>query len=31
MENNDKLKRIDTKSCTCYYFGYLPKVEDFDF
>ena len=31
MENNDKLKGIDIKSRTCYYFYDIIKSEDFDF
>ena len=31
MENNDKLKEIDIKSRTCYYFNNTIKTEDFDF
>ena len=31
MENNDKLKEIDIKSRTCYYFNNMIKTEDFDF
>ena len=29
MENNDKLKEIDTENCTCYYFYDIIKIEDF--
>ena len=29
MEINDKLKEIDTKYCTCYYFNDIIKLEDF--
>ena len=31
MESNDKLKEIDIKNCTCYYFDDIIKTEDFDF
>ena len=31
MESNDKLNEIDIKSRTCYYFGDLIKIDDFDF
>ena len=31
MENNDKLKEIDIKNCTCYYFDDIIKIETFDF
>ena len=31
MERNDKLKEIDIKNPTCYYFGEKTKIEDFDF
>ena len=30
MENNDKLKLIDVKNRTCYYFNDIIKIEDFD-
>ena len=30
MESNDKLKEIDIKNPTCYYFDYIIKSEDFD-
>ena len=30
MESNDKLKEIDIKNRTCYYFHDIIKVEDFD-
>ena len=30
MESNDKLKEIDIKNCTCYYFDKITKLEDFD-
>ena len=29
MESNDKLKEIDIKNSTCYYFNYMIKIEDF--
>ena len=31
MESNDKLKEIDIKNCTYYYFNNIIKIEDFDF
>ena len=31
MENNDKLKEIEIKNCTCYYFDDIIKIEAFDF
>ena len=31
MESNDKLKEIDIKNCTCYYFNNIIKIDDFDF
>ena len=31
MESNDKLKEIDIKNCTCYYFNNIITIEDFDF
>ena len=31
MEMNDKLKEIDIKNCTCYYFDDIIKIEDFNF
>ena len=31
MESNGKLKEIDIKNCTCYYFNNIIKIEDFDF
>ena len=31
MENNDKLKEIDIKNCTCYYFDDIIKIEGFWF
>ena len=31
MESNDKLKEIDIKNRTCYYFDDIIKFEDFDF
>ena len=30
MESNDKLKEIDIKNHTCYYFDNIIKIEDFD-
>ena len=30
MESNDKLKEIDVKNCTCYYFDEIIKIEDSD-
>ena len=30
MENNG-LKEIDIKYCTCYYFDHIIKIEDFHF
>ena len=30
MESNDKLKEIDNKNCTCYYFDDITEAEDFD-
>ena len=30
MESNDKLKEIDIKNRTCYYFDEIIKIEDFD-
>ena len=27
MESNDKLKDIDIKNCTCYYFDDIIKIE----
>ena len=30
MESNDKLKEIDIKNRTCYYFDDISKVKDFD-
>ena len=30
MEGDDKPKEIDIKDCTCYYFGNMIKIEDFD-
>ena len=30
MESNDKLKKIDIKNRTCYYFDDVIKIEDFD-
>ena len=31
MEITDKLKEINVKNCTCYYFDDIIKIEDFDF
>ena len=31
MENNDELKEIYVKNCTCYYFDDIIKIEDFNF
>ena len=28
MESNDKLKEVDIKNCTCYYFSDITKIED---
>ena len=30
MENNDELKEIIIKNCTCYHFDDLIKIEDFN-
>ena len=30
MGSNDKLKELDIKNCTCYYFDDIIKTEDFD-
>ena len=30
MENNE-LKEIDIKYCTCYYFDHIIRIEDFHF
>ena len=30
MENN-KLKEVNFKNCTCYYFDHIIEIEDFDF
>ena len=30
MESNDKLKEIDVKNRTCYYFEDIIRIEDFD-
>ena len=30
MENNDKLKQINMKNRTCYYFYDIIKLDDFD-
>ena len=29
MENNE-LEKVCIKNCTCYYFDYIIKLEDFD-
>ena len=29
--SNDKLKEINIKNCTCYYFDDVIKIEDFNF
>ena len=31
MEIKDKLKEIDIKNCTCYYFDYIMRVINIDF
>ena len=31
MESEDKLKEIDNKNCTCYYFDDIIRVIDIDF
>ena len=31
MENNNELKEIGTKNCTCYYFVDIMKVDYIDF
>ena len=31
MQSNDKLKEIDNKNRTCYYFNDIIKIKDFDF
>ena len=31
MENNNKSKEINIKTCTCYYFDDIIKIEDFNF
>lgn len=31
MESNDKLKEVDIKYHTCYYFDEMSRIEDFDF
>ena len=31
MESNNKLKEIDIKNRTCYYFDDIIKIKDFDF
>ena len=28
MESNDKLKEVDIKNYTCYYFNDITKIED---
>ena len=28
MESNNKLKEVDIKNCTCYYFNDITKIED---
>ena len=30
MERNDELKEIDIKNRTCFYFGNITKIEDFN-
>ena len=30
MQGNNKLKEIDIKNCTCFYFNDIIKFEDFD-
>ena len=30
MESNDKLKEIDIKNCTCYYFDDITKIQGFE-
>ena len=30
VDRNDKLKQINIKNCTCYYFDDIIKIEDFD-
>ena len=31
MESNDKLKDVNIKSCRCYYFDDIIKIEGFNF
>ena len=31
MESNNKLKEINIKNWTCYYFDDIMKIDDFDF
>ena len=31
MESNNKLREIDIKNCTCFYFDEIIKIEDLDF
>ena len=31
MKSNDKLKKVDVKNRTCYYFDDIMRVGDFDF
>ena len=31
MDSNDELKEIDIKNSTCYRFGDIIKIEDFNF
>ena len=31
MESNNELKETDNKNCTCYYFGGITEIEQFDF
>ena len=31
MESNNELKETDTKNYTCYYFGSITEIEQFDF
>ena len=30
MESHDKLKEIDIKNRTCFYFDHIIKIDDFD-
>ena len=30
-KHQNKKKEVGIKNCTCYYFGYAIKIEDFDF